>query len=76
MWNVRGEDSLQVGEHLIQFSGVPSAAPRVEQGVGIILDAEMQWRRADSFRLLRIKLVLKIALGECYFGLHTRFHYP
>ena len=47
----RGEGAFQLGEHLILFSGVPMSAAKAEQGVGIILNSDMQkaWRRADSF---------------------------
>lgn len=62
----RGTGSIHVNDHLILYSGLPDTDTRAEQGVGIVLDEEMQraWKRADQFcetqgsRLMRIKLIL------------------
>ena len=62
----KGEGTITVGNHLIIYSGLPEGAPKAEQGVGIVLNNDMQlaWARADKFcepagsRLLRINLIL------------------
>ena len=61
----RGEGKVVFDKHIILFSGV-SLAKVAEQGVGIVLDGNMQkaWANADQFcefkgsRLMRIKLRL------------------
>ena len=63
----RGEGTLQCGDYLYVFSGLPADAPKAMQGVAVVMNEAMQvaWRRAGSYcinyggRLLHIKLELQ-----------------
>ena len=63
----RGEGTLQCGDFLYVFSGLPAEAPKAMQGVAILMNSEMQltWRRAGSScdshggRLIHVKLELQ-----------------
>lgn len=63
----KGTGSIQLGNYLCLFSGLPEAAPVALQGVGIVLDPSMTraWRQAGSqvtyasARLIKIVLTLQ-----------------
>ena len=60
----KGSGSIQLGDYLCHFSGLPEAAPVAQQGVGIMLNPAMTsaWKAAGSRLLYAGARLMKIVL--------------
>ena len=65
---------MRVGTHTVLFSGLDEAAPKSEQGVGIVLSDDMYtaWQRADFFASLEVvDYVESSSSYKCDFGVRS-----